>query len=358
MKRLLIVNNNLQVGGAERQLYYIARNLVKEFYIEFLVLSKTGEFVSKIEDLGINIMEVKYSSLWNLSRIIREYAIKSHFDVLLSFLPLCNIACELSIFPIKRYKVYAGARSANPDFLTKKKYRLYYWAHSLADGVISNSLKNKSDILKINKLLPEKKVHVIRNILPINYVDTEGYSSRLDKIHIVVAANYRPVKNLLGLLEAIKSVKNEIEGKLLIDWYGLNVGTDFQNGISIIQEFGLNTIIRLNSATRDVFATYATADVVGLFSLFEGFPNSICEAILMGKMVIVTPVSDISTLLAGTGNIIAKSSTSNDIAQALVKLTKMGIDEIEYIGKNNKVAFENMFNEIQICNQIKAIIES
>ena len=44
-----------------------------------------------------------------------------------------------------------------------------------------------------------------------------------------------------------------------------------------------------------------SSDVVALFSLWEGLPNSICEAMALGKPVIMTRISDYSTLVDGNG---------------------------------------------------------
>lgn len=358
MKRILIVNNNLEAGGAERQLFYITRNLIKTSHVEFLVLEKKGEFVKRLEELGVKISIAASKKGWKLSREIRKYALKGNFNIVLAFLPTCNLACELSTLPIKRHKVYAGARNANPDFITNKKYRLYYWAHLLSDGVISNSEKNKEDILQINKLINPEKIHVVRNILPDISIDTTSAAQESDSpIRIAVAANYRPQKNLLSVLQAILSSRESITGKIFIDWYGLPIGTDYEKGRTFIKEHSLESIINLNPPTNDVLSKYAEADVVGLFSLFEGFPNSICEAILMGKMVITTPVSDIPMLLEGTQNILCASADSRDIAESLLMLSTMSKQKIAEVGTANKENYAYMFKEQNIIQQIEQIVK-
>ena len=45
-----------------------------------------------------------------------------------------------------------------------------------------------------------------------------------------------------------------------------------------IDHFQLNKVLKLYDQTKEIKKKYADADFVGLFSHFEGFPNTICEA--------------------------------------------------------------------------------
>ena len=359
MKKVIIFNKNLKPGGAERQLCNIAK-LLKAIGVSvtFLVLNKEGELVQEIEDndFNIDILPCKDKGIWKSSRMLRNYIKYHKADVLLSFLPESNIVSTLAGFPKKNWKTITGARSSNPAFLKNKKLKIYYWAHLFDDAVITNSETNKRNILKVNKLLNPKKVHVVYNLVKVPEINSIYEPFKDDKIHVVVAANYRKVKNVFNVIEAISNLSPEEKKRICVDWYGLPIEYSLESIKDKVKEKHIEENFIAHGSTRNVLEKYHQGDVVGLFSNFEGFPNAICEAMFVGKFIICTPVSDIPSLLQGTNNVLCQDSSALAISTAFKKLISSSNDQILKVGKDNKALATSLFDNEKISNQLKSIV--
>lgn len=355
-KKVLILSKNLQAGGAERQLVYTAVMLNRICDVSFVVYERKGVFLEELEDCGIPVITFIMNSIWRSSRELRRYIKLNNIDTVLSYLPECNLISELSALPYKSWRIIAGARSANPAFVSNPHLRVYYYAHLLADLVISNSETNKRDILKVNKLLSERKVQVVYNIFrPITCLSTyEPFMN--NRINIVVAANYRNVKNLDGVLKGLALLDENHKRGLHIDWYGLEIDESMSEGIRFIQDSGLGEVITLHSSTVNVAEVYNKADVVGLFSHYEGLPNSLCEALIYGKMVICTPVSDMPLLLRNTHNIVCRDDSPEAISKGFVQLMMIDRRQIVSTGRENKLFFSSKFSSKSIEQQLLQLI--
>lgn len=356
-KKVLIYSKNLQAGGAERQLVYIASILSRECNVYFMVNEKEGVFVEDLERKGIPIINFRNKSVWRSSRELRYYIKHNNIDTVISYLPECNLISELSAFPFKSWRIIVGARSANPDFVTNRRLRVFYYAHLLANLVISNSEANKRDVLKVNRLLRKDKVRVIYNILnPSTHCSSAYQPFMNNRVNLVVAANYRKVKNLDGVLKGLVLLNEEQRKSIHIDWYGLEVDGSMSEGDCFIRENSLDEVITLHPSIDNVLEVYNKADVVGLFSHYEGLPNSLCEALVHGKMIISTPVSDMPFLLSNTNNIVCEDDSSEAISLGLLKLIMADRALIISTGRKNKIRYSSLFSSKSIEQQLLQLI--
>ena len=160
----------------------------------------------------------------------------------------------------------------------------------------------------------------------------------------------------MGLLEALESSSQEVLEKLHIDWYGLKIDNTHKDAEQYITDNNLSHVIELHDSTDNVLEIYNQADAVGLFSHFEGLPNAICEALIIGKPVICTPVSDIQLILRNTDNIVCASSSKEDIKVALERLVKCNKETILEIGAKNKIYYTEFFDTNKIEKQLLLLL--
>lgn len=360
MKRILILSKSLESGGAERQLFYLASYLKKSNAVDFLVYKRSGVFLDKLEALGIGVYSFTKRSLIKDSFSVETIVRKGKYDVVVSYLPELNLVNEIAAlfgrFRFKKWRVIVGARSSNPAFVKSFKLRFYYFAHIFSDAIISNSESNKREILLVNKLLKEKKIHVIYNIFQPESLSADYLPFRNDRINMVVAANYRMVKNLDGLLCALSLLDNDQRSKIHIDWYGIDVDGSLDKGNQFIENNSLSEVISLHQSSDEIYLLYQQADIVGLFSHYEGLPNSICEALYLGKMVICTPVSDMPLLLKDTGNIICGSDLPDDIFLGLSNLINLNKETVVQVGKSNCQKFAQLFYKDKIERELESVV--
>jgi glycosyltransferase involved in cell wall biosynthesis len=313
------------------------------------------------EDIAITlIQESNYlKRLFKLRGFIRS----GKYDAVLSFLEGSNFIGEFAGIPYRRWKLVVGERSANPGILQSLTMKVYRWFHFFADAIVANSIANMELVRFANPLLPLTKCHVIYNIIDFkhfqpksNYIYRKNY-----KISVVIAARIRPEKNLGRLIEALALLSREERQEIRIDWYGCYDNEIKSNPLLIdaleqIKEKGLEGVLTIHEATHEIVKIIQESDAVGLFSTYEGFPNSICEAMACEKPVICTKVSDMTGLLSHEPHLLCDPLDPQSIRQSLSYLIHLEPDQLKRIGsENRKIALEKFKKEDIVSAYLKLL---
>jgi glycosyltransferase involved in cell wall biosynthesis len=347
--RILCVIDSLSSGGAQRQLVNLAVGFKDRGHeVSFLVYQSHDFYRGILDSAGIpitTILEPNY--LFRLYKM-RKYIRNGNYSSVLSFLETPNLICEIAGLPFRKWKLVVGERSANPQIFRSLKLILYRWAHLLADHVVANSFQNIQMVCKINPLLPEMNCHVIYNLVELRGLKAEIINNhrKKDKFRIVVAASHRYLKNLNRLIEAVDLLDASEKDRLQIDWFGdQSSDGSLQVGLNQLEELKLMEIFNFYKATKMIEAEMYDADAVGLFSIMEGLPNVICEAMMMGKPIISSSVSDVPLLLKSDPNCLFDPDNTADIKRAISYILTLQYDKLEYLGRMNKQISVELFNK-------------
>lgn len=343
--KILCLIDSLGSGGAQRQMVELAKGFKEKGHqVGFITYHEINFFKPELVKNEIwveTIVEPNYlKRLLKMRKVIR----RQEPDAVLSFLEAANFISTLSGFPFRKWRLIVGERSANPNILKSKKLRMYRWFHLFADYVVANSYANLEMVEKINPFIRSRKMKVIYNI--VNTPIIESVNTDTHKTNIVVAASYRSVKNTDGLIEAISLLSEEYKNKLNIEWYGNPDDREYYNSsIKAIDKYDLSSVIKLNLATTEIYEKYAQSDFVALFSHYEGFPNTICEAMSLSKPVIVSKASDIPIFIKeGVNGFLCDSKDVSSIKDALMRAIDSTQEKKLIIGKNNSEVAEKMFD--------------
>ncbi|HUH18943.1 glycosyltransferase [Albibacterium sp.] len=352
--KILCVIDSLGSGGAQKQLVELAKGFHEVGHdVSFLTYHQFDFFKEELLQHNINIhciVEPNYlKRLWKMRSFIR----KGNYDAVLSFLEASSFICELAGLPFRKWKLIVGERSANPNIKESFKLKFYRWFHLLSDFVVSNSNTNRDIVKSVNPLLPQKKLKVIYNL-----VDIGNNSDHIqpipkqenEKLVLLVAAGQREVKNLSGLIEAVNTLTEAERAKLSIHWYGDEADSSYSKAVVKIQNYKLEGNFFFYKATQDIKSKMLAADLIGLFSFYEGFPNTICEAMSLGKPVICSSVSDVP-LIINNDRYLFNPNKTDEIAKVLSYVLKLNSVELETIGKTNKEIANSLFNKEQIVSQ-------
>jgi glycosyltransferase involved in cell wall biosynthesis len=347
--KILCVIDSLGSGGAQRQLVQLAIGFKKHGHdVHFLVYHSENFFLPTLEQHGITVTlieEAKYlKRLFKMRSFIRRYKP----DAVLSFLEAANFICELAGFPFKSWKLVVGERNANPLILKSIKLKFFRWFHFAADYVVSNSYANIELVRKINPFLNRNKQKIIYNSLDLKYWAHNKISIKHEmttKFKLLVVARHASQKNLIGLVEAVNLLDSEDKKKLIINWYGDITDLSFENATKRINELKLNELFNFQLSTQNVKDKILQADAVGLFSLYEGLPNIICESMACSKPVLCSNVSDISSILSHSNELIFDPKNYIDISEKCKTIINMNNSELEKIGRKNRIKAENFFDQ-------------
>lgn len=363
MKKLLFFINYLGSGGAQRQIVELALELRNRGYIvKFLIYQREYSdfylnYLLKNDIIVDGIYEKNY-----FKRIfkVRKYLRSQECDVVISFLEVASFMSELSVLPNRRWKLIVCERSADPSKLTSFKLRFFLYLHGLADKIVANSYENIKLVKKVNPFLPEKKLSVIYNMYnEIKLFRKLDYQYCCNgKFVVLVPSSHRYLKNLGGLIEAVKLLPVEYRNKLHIKWFGSNSFDDsLKEGKEKIKIYALENNFSFYEPTLDIYDYMRNADAIGLFSHFEGLPNAICEGMFLGKPIIATSVSDIPLLLREKENgFLCYSKDSKSISQALIRFMNTPLDELKLMGERNSFLARSLFSREKVVNAYEKII--
>lgn len=357
--RILLFIDSLGSGGAQRQLVNLAIAFKsKGFDVSFLTYNNLDFYSKLLSNHNIPITTLTCGGA--LSRIIkcRRFIRRGCFDAVISFLETPSFISEMASIPFRKWKLIIGERSAAPRILNTVKGRLLRFCHLHADFVVSNSYYNQTLIRQANPFLPSKKCKTIYNLYDTNLLSPEKYSycENTNEFRLVVVASHQKLKNLNTLAEAICCLSDEEKKRLKIHWYGERGTADYQTSIKHISDLNVQETFSFFDPTNDIYSKMSDADAVGLFSIYEGLPNTLCEAMCLGKVIVGTDVSD-NKLLIRIPELICDPNSPQSIAASLSYLLKLTQKEKETIGASNReFALKHFSEDIVIEKYIELFI--
>lgn len=350
--KILCFIDSLGSGGAQRQLVELAKGFKEKGHeVLFLTYHEINFFKHELDAVHIPVKTVVEPNYLKRTFKIRKAIRKEKPDAVLSFLEGANFMATLAGFPSRKWKLVVGERSANPNILRSFKLRMYRWFHLFADYVVANSNSNLKIVRKINPLLPNKKCKVIYNMVDNNKwsVDDSNQNFQNEKFNIVIFASHQYLKNAKGMIEAIHLLSDDVKAKIIIDWYGgKSPDNSYNETIALTEQYNLHHIINFYDSTDLVKDIMISSNAVGLFSYYEGLPNVVCEAMMLGRPVIASNVSDVPNFLQE--NLIFNPSDSNDIAKVIHYLITLNRVQLMNIGNQNLNVAKELFEKNKIIS--------
>ena len=289
--KILCLIEALGSGGAERQLTGLAAMLKekgndvkvvtyyhKDFYRS--VLDKAGvkfEYLAKAQS--------KIRRIPELAKAIHSF----RPEAVIAYSPsAAEVTCLLKRIGFK-YKLIVSERNTTQFYDKREKVRFY--SFRWADWIVPNSHSQSRFIIKHCPNL-EQKIQVITNFVDIDYFSPSVERKAEDeRIRMVCVGRLFPQKNVLSFLDVVKRLKDN--GVILhIEWYGHNEGEYADECMEKVKHLGIEGMITFKGAVENVLDVYRSADVFCLPSLYEGFPNVVCEAMSCGVPVLCSRVCD------------------------------------------------------------------
>jgi glycosyltransferase involved in cell wall biosynthesis len=178
----------------------------------------------------------------------------------------------------------------------------------------------------------ELRRHVQAPMLVVhNGVDTQRFSAQIDRgsaraslgLHagapvVVQAARLSPEKGILFLVYVCQALRAQVPGVQVLVAGDGNWRAQFD---SICREQGLEETVRRLGFVRDIERVYAAADVVVSTSATEGCPNTLLEAMAMGRPVVATAVDGTPELIRdGVDGMLAPTDSPSTFAARVAEL--------------------------------------
>jgi len=333
MKKILRIINRFNLGGPTYNAAYLTKYLEPDY--ETLLIGGQHDESEKssmhiLENLGLKPIIIP-----EMQRSLNPYKDQ------IAFKKIQNIIKEFKPDIVHTHAAKAGAlgRRAAYKMGVKQIYHTFHGHvfHSYfgsfktrifkeiernlakkSTKIIAISEIQKSELSKIHKICPEKKIEVIPLGFDLERFNTDKDSKRKEfrkkwnlkenEIAIGIIGRLVPIKNHTFFIDAIQEVlKNS---KVPIRAFIVGDGEEKQNIVNYIKnknlDFSLNydpATFQLTSWIKEIDKVNSGMDIICLTSLNEGTPVSLIEAQASGKPIV-------STKTGGIENIVLENKTA------------------------------------------------
>jgi N-acetylgalactosamine-N,N'-diacetylbacillosaminyl-diphospho-undecaprenol 4-alpha-N-acetylgalactosaminyltransferase len=330
-KKIAILINSIQGGGAERAAVQILNELKNDFDFHLVLLNDIieyelppGQKIMCFNQPGHQNIIIKFLTLPIYAYRYKKYCRKHQIEKSFSFLTRSHYINSLSKIFGSRSKIILSEQAhvstylkslgkfneAISRFLTKKLY-------SKADLIITNALLIKTDLQQeFNINTPFSVVHNPLNLTKIAQLSAEAVAEPyFHSFTFINIGSFRPQKNHALLIDAFNKIKH-LNCKLLL------LGKEGKNQLATyrkVKELHLEDRITFAGFDVNPFKFLSKANCFVLSSDFEGFPNVLQEALACKLPVISTDCK------SGPREILAPGTDITRAITAEIEIAEFGI---------------------------------
>lgn len=355
MKKLLFVVHTLQVGGAERVLLNLLKNINKEKYdVTLLAIVNDGIYVDEVK----KIEGIKYKYLFNAYFKKSRQNKKSKFNQITK--KIMNNIWKLFILQIKYFprKLYKKAVKDEYDieiaFLEGKVSKFVANStnsHSKKIAWIHTDISNNSGVNTFKNENEEKecyhkfdKIICVSNEVKNTFIEKTGRTedifvqmNPINSNEILEKAKEPIVKNLnkkglivssVGRLVNVKGYDRLLEiHKKLIDegilhtlWI-VGEGEERKKLETYIKENKLEETVNLVGYTQNPYKYVKNSDIFVCSSRIEGLSSALLEATILEKAIITTNCPGTKEIFGENGKTaIIVNNTTEDLYEGMKKV--------------------------------------
>ena len=362
MKKVLLLIDSLCSGGAQRQLVGLAV-LLKEYGYNVCIVDYWDiDFYDKyLHEKGVRFDHCVAKGKLNIIREIRLAIKRERPNVVISYMEHPSIIACLIKISHTTHPFHLIVSERNTSQANGRSEKVRFNLFRCADFVIPNSHSQKK-FIKTNFPLPSDRTVTITNYIDVNrFSPSESFDGiHNDELKVVMVGRVVEQKNPLRFLKAISIVKNKNPHlKFKVDWYGEPYPESyFQECLSLKKSLGLDDIVEFHPPTSDVVSVYRNSDIFILPSIYEGFPNVLCEAMSCGLPVLASNVCDNPNIVAdGENGLLFNPLSIDDMAEAISSMLTLPRQKLEEMGKKSRRIALEQFSETQFLDSYISLIE-
>lgn len=358
MKKVICFTDSLGPGGAQRQLVGLACMLKENGYNVSVLLYYDNPFYKPtLDKAGIESVVIGNTAnpIKRLCKLYRYFR-KQPCDVVISYQETPSLIASIFRPLFKWQKLIVSERNTTQKLTIKDKLR--FWAYRFADKIVPNSYSQADFINSVYPRLSDKVI-VITNFVDTNIFVPSVYNVPNSKVlSILTVARITPQKNILRYIEAINIIKNRSDVMLECHWFGDTDNQEYyEDCIDAIKKCRLQDTFYFHPASNDIVKQYQSHDVFCLPSIYEGFPNVICEAMSCGMPILCGNVCDNQRIVKPWENgILFNPLDQNSISATITHFVKMSaVDRSNMAQKSRDFAEQNFSCQRFINEYVKLI---
>jgi glycosyltransferase involved in cell wall biosynthesis len=369
-KRVLILLPGFDLGGAEKQGFYIAKSMQDSglYDVEVWGLVKgSGLLVASLENANIkhSLLEIPFSNFHHRLKRLASY-IKflrklrtGRFDAIIPYTYHCNImaASTFRFAGVAKCIWFQIAMEFHVPFSSFEKIALFFKPEYAA-----NSFAAAKFISKRHSIL-ESTVSFIPNpfekIAPINnheYWKVKIGGSDGDII-MVMSANFFPEKDHQTLIQGMVKLMAVHKNLKLVFAGGTNGNPAIHYLKSVAFDLKLQDKVVFLGSTNDISGLISFANIGILSSRSEGSPNSVIEYMGYELPVIATDIPAITELLGADYPYLFKVSDVDDFVSKADKMIR-NLNNLNELIKRNRDIVETVYTVQSNFNAFHKLIQN
>lgn len=347
-KNILISANTLCIGGIEKSLINLLKNIdLKKYNVDLILEHATGELLNEVPT-NINILEYKpynlrikiVQKILNLLKQTRyKLTLKNAYDISICYATysypdnfITRLASKNRILFVHSDYTKLYNQTELLDFFNKRHINEF-------SKIVFVSNESKKNLIKYYPNIVDKSI-VINNIIDIEKIkklseeQIENIFNKKDINLLFVGRLEESSKNIIFQLSKIQELKKTYKN---IKLYIIGDGPDKEKYINYINDNKLNDNIVMLGQKSNPYPYIKKCDYLLLTSNYEGYPVIFNEAITLKKDIISTiKISDNYTCIGDNfGFLISKDNFILEIKNILDNK----------LHNNNKINIEDINNK-------------
>ena len=353
MKKILIVNNNMDMGGIQKSLVNLLAELQDKYEITLLLFSKSGALLEDVprsipiitpskayQMLGLSRQELKkhpglFAQKAFLTVFAKLFSRRSAMKLLGLFQkPISGFDVAISFSHLPHHNTFANGCG---DFVLDKtcggEKICFLHCDYLQSGYLSE--QNNREYGEFQKIaccsqsvkerflqgsgISEEKVYAVRNfydsrLIKRSETQETAWDNRL--LHVVSVARLSKEKGIIRALEALHRSKRED-----IHYHVIGDGPQKAEIEQRIRELGLENQVFLLGEQKEPYGHMAAADYLLVPSYHEAAPMVFDEAKLLDVPILTTNTTSAMEMVGEQDGIVCDNSTEG-IHRALLQIQK------------------------------------
>lgn len=294
--RVLLLTDEMEVGGTQRQIVHIARHLDRRrFEPVVLFFRNPSFFVTELEAAGVRVIQVEKRGridpafVWRLVRTLH----RERFDVMQCFAFSGELwgAVARRLLPRRERPALVTSVRGVYEWYAATHWRVKRWVSAQSERVVANS-RMGADYAAEHMGLPPSAIRVSYNgveATPTRAGRALALREELDVptggMLVLFVGRLVVHKDVPTLLDAVASLRGRLPG-LRVALAGDGPLRDALQ--ARIEALSLQGVVRLLGQRDDVAELIEAADALVLPSLREGLSNVILEGMMGGKPVVAS----------------------------------------------------------------------